>query len=290
MPASSRPSSDILGNELNVKPAFRADPSSPPTIYYLGRLSTSCIFTATFAMYFSKLPVLFLYIRTFGVQKWLRYTCWFLMVFNALGFICVMIYTGVMCSVELNPETPQFLAQCVSITIYTTVSRNALSIAVDLVIFFLPLPIIAKLKLPFYKKLGVSLVFLTGSFALIAGIISLYYQQTRATATSTNIPKAMVATIVECCVAIIVSCAPSLYLFWTHYLRSTRVIQRLGLGGTSTTRTKSFPTNGHGGTTNSSTAPIPVKSDYYIELGDDSHVKPPTYHASASRHMNRHNI
>ena len=114
-------------------------------------------------MYFAKLPLLLLFLRTFGIKKWLRYTCHSLMIFTALGFLASAMYTGIKCSPEIyDPDVP-FLFQCVGATFYTTVSRNVLSLVVDVVIFILPLPIILKLKLPLHKKIGIALVFLTGS-------------------------------------------------------------------------------------------------------------------------------
>lgn len=127
------------------------------------QVAAACIFTATAAMYFAKLPVLIFLIRIFGIQKWLRYTAYFLMVITALGFLASALWTGLQCSPNLHKADEAFLFNCVSATLYTTVSRNSLSLAVDLVIFFMPLPLIAQLKLARRKKIGVGLVFLAGS-------------------------------------------------------------------------------------------------------------------------------
>lgn len=145
-------------------------------------------------MYFSKLPLLILFLRTFGVKRWLRYTCYSLMVFTAIGFLASAMYTGIRCSPEIYTADVPFLFQCVSATFYTTVSRNALSLAVDVVIFVLPLPIILRLKMALHKKIGIALVFLTGSFALAAGVVSLYFQSSQIKSSSSNITNAMLAT------------------------------------------------------------------------------------------------
>lgn len=119
---------------------------------------------ATSAMYLAKLPILIFLIRAFGIKKWLRYIAYFLMVFTALGFLAAALETGVNCSSSSHDDLGDaFLFNCMLATFYTGVSRNSLSVAVDLVIIVLPLPIISKLELPIRKKVGLAIVFLVGS-------------------------------------------------------------------------------------------------------------------------------
>lgn len=128
------------------------------------QLAAACIFTATAAMYFAKLPILIFLLRTFGVKKWLRYISYCLMVLTALAFLASALWTGVNCSPGLQDDVDQaFLFSCVSATFYTTVSRNSISLAVDVIIFIMPLPLVARLKMAPRKKIGVALVFLAGS-------------------------------------------------------------------------------------------------------------------------------
>ena len=97
-------------------------------------------------------------------------------------------------------------------------------------------------------------------------------------------------SIVECCVTIIVSCASAFYLFWTHYVKTTHIVRRLGFGGSSTRRMRSFPTSKQGGTSSSGTAPVKVTTDLYIELDNAPNSKSPGYHASASGGMAGSNV
>lgn len=147
-------------------------------------------------MYFAKLPILIFVMRTFGIHKWLRYTGYFLIVFTALCFFAAAMWTGAKCSPGLHTVDPIFLFSCVGATYHTTVSRNSLSLVVDLVIFALPLPFVFKLKLSRRKKIGVSLVFLTGSFGIVAAVVSLYYQTGQKSQTSSSITLAMLTTCV----------------------------------------------------------------------------------------------
>ncbi|KAI1504831.1 hypothetical protein F5X99DRAFT_371110 [Biscogniauxia marginata] len=259
--------------------------STPETVslIFITRLAAACIFTATAAMYFAKLPLLILFLRSFGVKKWLRYTCYTLMVITAVGFLAAALYTGVNCSPEIHTSLGDpYLFRCVSATFYTTVSRNSLSLIVDMVIFVLPLPIVTKLKLPLRKKIGLALVFLTGTFALAAGTVSLYYQAGQLASTSSNITNAMLATVIECCIVIIVSCAPAFRLFWTHYLKKSSLFSQFS-ESSSTTRSKgSQAVSTPGGVPKSSSGPIRVTTHHYIELRDYPNTTTPSYQAIAS--------
>lgn len=114
-------------------------------------------------MYFAKLPILFLYLRLFGSQRWLRVICYIILVVTALTFLGCAIYTGVHCSPRHKILNEPYLLGCVGSTLYSTVVRNIISLIADMVILLLPLPIIVKLHLPFHRKLGLACVFMAGS-------------------------------------------------------------------------------------------------------------------------------
>ncbi|KAK4205439.1 hypothetical protein QBC40DRAFT_162446 [Triangularia verruculosa] len=226
-------------------------------------------------MYFAKLPILIFVMRTFGIHRWLRHTGYFIIVFTAIGFFAAAMWTGAHCSPGLHTVNVEFMFKCIDATFYTTVSRNCLSLVVDLVIFVLPLPFVVKLKLSRRKKIGVSLVFLTGSFGIVAAVVSLYYQVGQNTKSSSSITLAMLTTIIECCTFLIVSCAPALRLFWSHYFGKSAFAARLGLGnstaGPSYQGSKDASRGSdwhHSQTPRSATNPIRVTTDHYVELHD----------------------
>ncbi|KAK4225231.1 hypothetical protein QBC38DRAFT_421817 [Podospora fimiseda] len=264
-------------------------------ISFITSLAAACLFTATAAMYFAKLPILIFVMRTFGIHKWLRYTGYFLMVFMALCFFASAMWTGVNCSPGLHTVDVPFLFKCVDATYYTTVSRNSLSLVVDLVIFVLPLPFVIKLKLSRRKRIGVAMVFLTGSFGIIAAVVSLYYQTGQKSKTSSSITLAMLTTIIECCVFIMVSCAPALRLFWSHYFGRSAFAVRLGLGASTMASSSGKRTHNSSGVgsrggwpqsqnlSSKGQGPIRVTTDHYIELADVSRShQAPAYSAAVS--------
>ncbi|KAK0744666.1 hypothetical protein B0T21DRAFT_407748 [Apiosordaria backusii] len=307
--ASYSATSSMMNRSFNSKP-------EDIEIAFITSLAAACLFTATTAMYFAKLPILIFVMRTFGIHKWLRYTGYSLIVFTALCFFAAAMWTGAHCSPGLHTVNLDFMIKCVDATYYTTVSRNSLSLVVDLVIFVLPLPFVFKLKLSRRKKLGVSLVFLTGSFGIAAAVVSLYYQFGQRTQTSSSITLAMLTTlvsllythtvyngltfvthrIIECCTFLMVSCAPALRLFWSHYFGKSAFAARLGLGMSTTGRSSKRSEIALEGSSwhpsqaiRSAQTPIRVTTDHYVELHDVAQAPVPAYTAKANdQWANRH--
>ncbi|KAF2962713.1 hypothetical protein GQX73_g10858 [Xylaria multiplex] len=183
---------------LTLNSTFFRKPSDVP-ISFLTSLSAAGICAGTAAMYFSKLLLIALIIRLFKIKKSLRYTSYILMAVTAIGFIAAALFTI-----------------CASATVITGLLRNSLSLAADVVIFILPLKPISQLQLPLPKKIGIAVVFLFGSFAIIASIVSLYFQTAQLAGKSSNYANATLATAVECSIIVIVSCAPALMVLGSH--------------------------------------------------------------------------
>lgn len=115
------------------------------------------------AMYTAKLPLLFLFIRTFGIKVWLRWTCRILVMFGALGFLASATYATTQCSPALHPGGGQpFLLTCIQGVTHGTIARGSLSLFIDIILFFLPFPVLKSLNMPFRRKLGLAFVFMAG--------------------------------------------------------------------------------------------------------------------------------
>ncbi|RYP46630.1 hypothetical protein DL768_007194 [Monosporascus sp. mg162] len=152
----------------------------------------------------------------------------------------------------------------------------------DLIMFALPLPVIKKLQLPFRRKIGLALVFMTGLLAIAASAMGLYFQTAQSEGTSSNFANALLVTVIESCIVVLVSCTPSLHLFWTKQAASLRI--RLGLSRLSTT-----PTGARSGDSaraikhkQEGAGPIQVTTHRYIELRESQSSGKPPYEASAS--------
>ncbi|KAI0160501.1 hypothetical protein GGR57DRAFT_499184 [Xylariaceae sp. FL1272] len=194
----------------------------------LGAIAT---FTAGSAVYTAKLPLLFLFIRIFGVKDWLRRTCKALVFASILGFLGSATYVSVRCSPDLHEHDMRLVMSCVSALARGCSARCALSLVIDIIMFFLPLPVVQRLQLPIRRRIGLALVFMTGFLAVVASAMGLYYQTMQSTYSSTNFVNALGATVLESCVVLLVSCTASLHQLWAKIAAYRRA--RLSRSGSS---------------------------------------------------------
>ncbi|KAI1165315.1 hypothetical protein F5B18DRAFT_649797 [Nemania serpens] len=264
--------------------------NSDPRDVTVEKVTTLCaigIFASNSTMYTAKLPLLFLYIQTFGIKRWLRWTCKFLIVFSGLGFLTAATYGAVSCSPPLNGVDLPALFKCVTGITHACISRGSLSLTVDLIMFVLPLPIIKDLKLQRRRKIGLALVFMTGLLAIAASAAGLYFQTAQTGGSSSNFINALLITTIESSIVILVSCAPALHLFWNK--------QRFSRNHLDLSRLRTISSKFHLGNSgiskkehesSCSTGPIKVTTHHYVELQDLPKSKGPAYEAGASRNQN----
>ncbi|CAG9994616.1 unnamed protein product [Clonostachys byssicola] len=253
---------------------LNSDPEKVDLVY----LTTLCavgIFAANCALYTAKLPLISLLIRTFGIKRWLQITCKILVVLGFIGFMATAIYPTVRCSPQLHTVNPMFLITCITSIADVTIPRGSISITIDVLLFVLPLPIIQTLKLPFRKKLGLVLVFIAGVLpygprAIVASALGLYFSSMKKGDTASNIANALLVSVIESSIVVLVSCAPAFHLFWGMQTGSTSRIgtsnqgtnatsSRLGLSVRSSKRQEEFI---------STPRSIQATSHHYIELRD----------------------
>jgi hypothetical protein len=155
------------------------------------------IFAGNMALYTAKLPLLFFYIRTFAVVKWLRYTSWALVVVGGLGFLGTATYASVECSPQIHGDEfpPVAFFTCILGITNACIARASISLTMDVILFFLPMPVIKGLNLPTRRKAGLALVFTAGSLAIVASGVGLYYQEEQQRGgSSDNFANALVLT------------------------------------------------------------------------------------------------
>ncbi|KAI1206115.1 uncharacterized protein F4807DRAFT_439888 [Annulohypoxylon truncatum] len=188
------------------------------TIDYVLRQTIILTTVAAFTMYFSKTPLLVLYVRIFGVKKWLRMMSYTTLALSLMLFLTTTAVVGATCSrkVSASDYMPP-LEQCLETTISVGVANGSTAVLTDIIVIILPLPAIAGLNLPFHKKVGIAIIFLTGIFATSASAISLYYKSMSFTGHSTTLMVTLFCTIIECSLAIIVGCVPGVRACWSAY-------------------------------------------------------------------------
>lgn len=117
-------------------------------------------------MWTAKLPVLLLLARIFGVDRAVRITAYATALVLGIAIVSAGIYNAVICwppgaddglDVYLG-----FVPRCTDASSLTGTILAPISLAGDVIIFLLPLPVIFKLQLSIQKKIGLLVVFLFG--------------------------------------------------------------------------------------------------------------------------------
>jgi len=126
------------------------------------------------ALWTTKAPIIFVYVKIFGIKPWLRYTCYFTLVGTALLYLGASVPTFIDCHSYGNEVTPQALGVCVKGTTLTGVIIAFAALVADAIIFVLPIPSIIGLHLAPRKKIAVGVVFCTGILYVLK-FLSAYY-------------------------------------------------------------------------------------------------------------------
>ena len=117
---------------------------------------------STFAMCLAKLSLLSLYLRLFFVRKFMRYLIYLGMAFNFCLSIALLITFLWYCSPRSGAAWDLKLGLQCDGMLPILVILGSFNIALDLYILLLPLSTVLKLQLRLRKKIGVTIVFMTG--------------------------------------------------------------------------------------------------------------------------------
>ncbi|KAI4283132.1 MAG: hypothetical protein L6R38_002396 [Xanthoria sp. 2 TBL-2021] len=155
-------------------------------------------------MFFTKLSLLLLYYRLFAPDRMTKY-----LVFFGI-FYCFILYTSYLLLTFLLCQS-QIVSTCKHQWNLFLLITSGLNVLGDFYLLFVPLVAVAKLRIPFRQKLGVSAVFFTGLLACSSGILALYYRiQLLNTQDSTwHFTPVFISTVMEINTGIIVSCMPT---------------------------------------------------------------------------------
>lgn len=122
----------------------------------------------------SKAAILTLFIRIFRTLKWLRLTCYGLLVFTFLIYGSIIAINAVLC---VPPPGSTWNAATLKKCEHhgpALVVNGVFGVVVNLIIFALPFPVIIRINLGRKKKIGLTVVFsIGGLYVLFAPIRSL---------------------------------------------------------------------------------------------------------------------
>lgn len=116
------------------------------------------------ASFFPKAAILFLYLQLFSAKRWIPYAVYFGLVFNFFTYI-PLFASAIYYSTPRGGLTWGELALSTSPQrgLYMTTVKAAMSVAMNLYILILPLPILSNLHLAISKRLQLIAVFATAT-------------------------------------------------------------------------------------------------------------------------------
>lgn len=115
----------------------------------------------------SKAAILTLFIRIFGTIKWLRITCYGLLLFTFLFYESIIAINAVLC---IPPPGGTWNAATLKKCEHdgpSLVINGVFEVVADLIVFALPFPVIIRLNLGKKRKIGLTVVFAIGGLYVL---------------------------------------------------------------------------------------------------------------------------
>ncbi|KAK3367760.1 hypothetical protein B0H63DRAFT_535858 [Podospora didyma] len=269
----------VLGLLFLVVIAF-SDPTM--SVELIGRFTVAVGFIASFGAYFAKVPILVLYLRIFGVYRWMRLACYGLLTAPFFVLSGSASYSAVMCAPDRRVLDSTFSVGCMRAGLGTCVWNGSIALVADVVIFILPLPAISILRLPTRKKVGLYLVFLSGILGIAASAVALYYRSISLASfgSASTMVGEVLGPVIECSIAIMVGCVPALSCFWQKRIVNLALYSKIRSAFSSTESKESQTTtpdakvvsNASTGYSFDARAPPPMYPDLGDTKGPDAYV------------------
>ncbi|KAK6212821.1 hypothetical protein LQW54_004910 [Pestalotiopsis sp. IQ-011] len=227
--AESPPTSDptpFLDVIYQVRPPPNSRDGAQNYVADYEKMAVGSAITSGLVGWAAKAPIPLLLIRLFGIKRWLRFTAIVTLTISGVVTFVATGWSAASCDSH-GTFTPEFVAKCNRDGCIGGVINGCISLALDLTCFVMPLVVVQNLHLPLKQKLGLLLVFSTGVIVIAAGAVGLYFKVRSLLGVSIgDFGTSATILMIECSVAIIVSCAPATYTFWNKYITRTTLYSR----------------------------------------------------------------
>jgi len=169
-----------------------------------------------------KCCILLLYLRLFNVVRWFRLSCWGLLTIVAMYCTASIMATIFQCRPVIRAFDKDTPGTCID-TAKFWFANAGFSIATDIMILLLPMPLVWKLEVPVTQKVALVAVFTVGIFAVITSCMRVTTLDLFATSPDNtyNIENVM-WTIIEPNVAVVCSCLPILRSLVVRFIPGLR--------------------------------------------------------------------
>ncbi|KAM5462876.1 hypothetical protein MferCBS49748_006268 [Microsporum ferrugineum] len=215
------------------------------------------------AQWATKAAVLALYIRIFNTVRWMRRTCYILIIVMLLVYGINIILAAVYCLPRNGaPWDNTAFTRCAE-PVVLQLFIGSFSVLADLILFALPFAIIPNLHVARTKKIGLTCVFVVGLLTVAASITGLGYRVKLYLGGDPlwNGITLTLTTFAEVFGTVIVSCAPAIYAFWLKFIQEGELYsQLLSKMSLSRTRVKTDDSSTQGGQYDSSSD---IKEDHH---------------------------
>ncbi|KAF2192940.1 hypothetical protein K469DRAFT_735054 [Zopfia rhizophila CBS 207.26] len=174
-----------------------------------------------------KLTLFCLILASFGSVRWIKNCVYVGIIVTGLFFSAYTIVVAISCGPRPNTDTASYLnglnrAQCSSpaeVNALMSIILGIVNFASDLYLLGIPLPSIQTLIVPRRQKIGVYLIFLSGSVMCVCSLLGLIYRfkaWKSADITGTQI-RLYVVFMAELSVGLMIPCMPSVATVYRHF-------------------------------------------------------------------------
>jgi hypothetical protein len=167
---------------------------------------------------FSRLSIIFLYYRIFGIYEGFRRALW-IMGALTMGWVITIIFLNIFrCRPIAFAYNLLLKGKCLNQTILFVVTES-INCALDLALVLLPLRRISFLQLSIRDRIGLYFVFLTGGFVCITSVLRIVF-----TYNIDNVQSAFWLTL-QLAFAVICSCLPTLRTYLPKHIPSSNALK-----------------------------------------------------------------
>ncbi|KAI0841816.1 hypothetical protein F5Y06DRAFT_285265 [Hypoxylon sp. FL0890] len=158
----------------------------------------------------TKASILLLYVRLFGNTKWLRWACRFMLTCIIMYCIASVTATIFQCTPVTKAFDKSIKGTCISNGKFWYANAG-FSIATDVIILTIPMPLVYALQIPRVQKAALMMVFALGVFVVITSCLRVTTIDIQATTPDPTYDIASTMwTIIEMNVAIVCACLPQI--------------------------------------------------------------------------------
>ena len=170
----------------------------------------------------SKCCILLLYLRLFRIVRWFRWSCWALLVCVAVYCTASVAATIFQCRPVIRAFDKSVPGTCIDMANFWFANAG-FSIATDVIILLLPMPLVWRLEVPVAQKVALMAVFAVGIFVVVTSCLRITTLDIFAKSPDNTYNIANVMwTIVEPNVAVVCACLPILRPFVVKLFPSLR--------------------------------------------------------------------